>query len=35
MTPTLKLKRNNLMTHFALEIDSMYEPDRGQAKVRA
>ncbi len=35
MTPTLKLKRNNLMTHFALEIDSMYQPDRGQAKVRA
>ena len=35
MTPTLKLKRNNLMKHFAVEIESMYEPDRGQAKVRA
>ena len=35
MTPTLKLKRNNLMTHFAVEIESMYELDRSKAKVRA
>lgn len=26
MTPTLKLKRNNLMAHFAKEIDSLYQP---------
>ena len=25
MTPTLKLKRNNLMGHFAAEIDAMYD----------
>ena len=26
MTPTLKLKRSNLMAHFAQEIAAMYAP---------
>ncbi|NDP63878.1 AMP-binding protein [Polaromonas sp.] len=34
MTPTLKLKRNNLTARFAGEIESMYLPDVRQAKVR-
>ena len=25
MTPTLKLKRGNLMAHFAREIEGMYQ----------
>jgi long-chain acyl-CoA synthetase len=25
MTPTLKLKRNNLMGHFATAIEAMYQ----------
>lgn len=28
MTPTLKLKRNNLMAHFASEIEGMYQKGR-------
>ncbi|MEO6017535.1 MAG: long-chain fatty acid--CoA ligase [Polaromonas sp.] len=31
MTPTLKLKRNNLMTRFTREIDAMYQPGRTSA----
>ena len=31
MTPTLKLKRNNLMARFTREIDAMYRPGRPSA----
>jgi long-chain acyl-CoA synthetase len=30
MTPTLKLKRNNLMTHFAQAIGGMYQKPGGR-----
>lgn len=35
MTPTLKLKRNNLLARYAGEIEAMYHPEVRQAKVRA
>ena len=35
MTPTLKLKRNNLLARYAGEIEAMYQPQARQAKVRA
>lgn len=35
MTPTLKLKRNNLIARFAGEIESMYHPQVRPAKVGA
>jgi long-chain acyl-CoA synthetase len=30
MTPTLKLKRSNLMAHFAQEIEGMYQKPAGR-----
>ncbi|MDB5938257.1 MAG: AMP-dependent synthetase and ligase, partial [Polaromonas sp.] len=35
MTPTLKLKRNNLTARYAREIEAMYRPEMRQAKVPA
>ena len=35
MTPTLKLKRNNLLARHADEIEAMYRPEVRRAKVRA
>jgi long-subunit acyl-CoA synthetase (AMP-forming) len=35
MTPTLKLKRNNLLARYAGEIEAMYRPEVRQTKVRA
>ena len=35
MTPTLKLKRNNLMARFASEIESMYQPEGRHGKTGA
>ena len=34
MTPTLKLKRNNLMARFADQIESIYQPKADHVKVR-
>ncbi len=35
MTPTLKLKRNNLMTHFASQIEAMYGKPRSPQAGKA
>ena len=35
MTPTLKLKRNNLVKRYAREIDAMYQPRARQGPSSA